>query len=105
MSRVTGVVLVCDLKEAAMAQVSEFIAQTLGITATLQNTVEASGGNKHPQLECYIAGFNYFQDDQLAAYVGTLDWRNPGNVVLVMQPEEGRTVVWRFSSNGHWRKS
>lgn len=53
------------------------------------------GGGKHPQMFVAGGGFNYFPEDEFAAFVLGLPWHNPESVVLVMQPEEGETRVFR----------
>ena len=50
---------------------------------------------KHPQCHVLGAGLNYLDEDAFAAYVMSLPWRSPENVVLVIQPEHGGTRVWR----------
>lgn len=52
-------------------------------------------GSKHPQTAVYIAGYNYFPEDEFAEKVLSLEWRSPENVVLVIQPDDGATRVWR----------
>src|SRR5215467_8254370 len=56
---------------------------------------EHYGGNKHPQCHVGGGGFNYLSEDDFAAFVMSLPWERPDNVVLVIQPEEGRTRVFR----------
>lgn len=42
-----------------------------------------------------VAGYNWFDEDEFAAFVLSVDWNWPENVVLTIQPEEGETRVWR----------
>lgn len=68
---------------------------------TLVLVEEHAGGSKHPQMRIGCAGFNLFQgqEDEFAQYVLSLSWMYPDNVVLVIQPEEGPTRVWRIGPN------
>lgn len=53
------------------------------------------GGSKHPQMFVAGAGFNYFPEDEFAAFVLSLPWSSHGNVVLVIEPDQGDTRVFR----------
>lgn len=53
------------------------------------------GGSKHPQVEVFGAGFDYFPWEDFAQFVMSLEWENPDNVVLLVNPEEGPTMVSR----------
>lgn len=57
------------------------------------------GGSKHPQCAVYGAGYNYFSsvEDEFAAFIISLEWGDPENVVLIIQPENGPTKVYRPS--------
>jgi hypothetical protein len=105
MSVVTGVVLcmsVCeedgsqgeDGPPALLEQINAWLA---GRSAhfRLPDITESAGGGKHPQMYIAAAGFNYFPEDDFAAFVMALPWLNPENAVLVMEPEEGETRVFR----------
>lgn len=50
---------------------------------------------KHPQVLVYGGGFNYFPEEEFAAFVMSLPWRYPENVVLLVNPEDGPTRVIR----------
>jgi hypothetical protein len=50
---------------------------------------------KHPQMNMRGGGYNYFKEDDFARFVISLDWDFKENVVLIIQPEEGYTRVWR----------
>ena len=56
---------------------------------------DSFGGTKHPQMFVAGGGFNCFPEDDFAAYVIALPWENPERVVLIIQPEEGETRVFR----------
>lgn len=53
------------------------------------------GGTKHPQAFIFGGGYNWFPEDDFAEFVKKLPWESPRNVVLVIQPEEGETRVYR----------
>lgn len=53
------------------------------------------GGSKNPQMSVAGGGFNYFCEDQFADYVLGLPWRNPENVILIINPEDGETRIFR----------
>lgn len=57
-------------------------------------------GGKHPQQYVAGGGFNYFAEDEFATFVLGLPWEHPENVVLVIQPEDGPTRVFRPTTNG-----
>ena len=60
------------------------------------NRVENSfGGGKHPQMHVAGGSFNYFPEDEFAAFVLGLAWRSPENVILIINPEEGATRIFR----------
>lgn len=52
---------------------------------------------KHPQTLTHGGGYNNFPNDAFINFVAGIDWDDPENVVLVLQPEEGATIVWRPS--------
>ena len=106
MSIVSGVVLCtscCELDfldgdVGPLLQINEWLAaQDLGPLVRVEGL---AGGNKHPQMFIACAGYNYFysHEDAFAAFVMSLPWENPENVVLVIEPEEGATRLWRPSA-------
>ncbi|MER8404721.1 hypothetical protein NKH16_08185 [Mesorhizobium sp. M1307] len=105
MSVVSGVVLCTSSAEDLSSPnglpiLFENIQEWLAERAPFQqlNSVEDSfGGSKHPQMFVAGGGFNHFPEDDFAAYVMLLPWQNPENVVLVIDPEEGPTRVFRPS--------
>lgn len=56
------------------------------------------GGNKHPQVLVYGAGYNAFFEDEFGTFVMSLPWNVPESVVLLIQPEDGPTKVFRPAS-------
>ena len=56
---------------------------------------EFFGGTKHPQISVWGGGFNHFPEDDFAAFIMSLDWRCPENVVLILNPEDGPARVLR----------
>ena len=102
MSVVTGLVLIHSLGEAL--QWNERPPATIDLInrwlterqfQPLRDTAHHATGSKHPQALIYTAGYNHFPEDDFAAYVVALDWEKPEAVVLILQPEEGRTRVFR----------
>ncbi len=53
-------------------------------------------GGKHPQMYVAGAGLNYFPEDEFADFVLSLPWERPENLVLLIQPEDGATRVFRM---------
>lgn len=51
--------------------------------------------HKHPQIYVCGGGYNYFPEEEFAAFVIGLPWERPDRVVLVIQPENGPTMVFR----------
>ena len=104
MSVVSGVVLCTASSEDCSSpngqpvlfeSIQEWLSEHAGPFQQL-NSVEGSfGGSKHPQMFVAGGGFNHFPEDDFVAYVMSLPWQNPENVVLVIDPEEGATRVFR----------
>lgn len=96
MSVVTGIMLIIgpgDFGEQPIAEVQGWLYERR--LPPLVDTSDASGGNKHPQFECWSGGFNYFDDEEFVAFVMEREWLAPENMVLVVQPEEGSSRVLR----------
>ena len=53
------------------------------------------GGTKHPQMYVAGGGFNFFDEEDFLEWFKSIEWQCPENVVLIMEPEEGATMVWR----------
>lgn len=96
MSWVSGVTLQVDLGEDTDI-VEAVIVPWLKSEGhgTLEHVEDHYGGRKHPQVTVFGGGFNYLDDDALAELVMKQRWNNPGNVVLLINPEEGETIVVR----------
>lgn len=50
---------------------------------------------KHPQSLTFGAGYNYFNVEEFTEYLSRVEWELPENVLLIVQPEDGPTTVWR----------
>jgi hypothetical protein len=109
MSIVTGLTLICSLSDGevygdAPTPTPNILALNRWLTernfAALKDVSEHSGGSKHPQCCTFHCGYNYFPSEEFAAVVLALDWNEPENLVLIMQPEEGASVVVRLV--GYW---
>lgn len=104
MSRVTGVTIICELSDyedrpgEPMAEVIAWITAHPGNRGwALTEISDHAGGSKHPQFEVWCGGFNFFEDaqEEFAAFVMSRDWDSPENLVLIMEPEEVATLVYR----------
>lgn len=106
MSVVSGVTLHISVAEdsAEQADGSEIYANVSKINdwlaerncAPLVSVEDHYGGSKRPQVAVFGAGYNYFMPrDEFIGFVLTLDWWNPGNVVLLINPEDGPTMIFR----------
>ena len=95
MSKVSGVTLLVSCSDE---DTGNELALSLGLRGGVE---EHYGGTKHPQQMIYGAGINYADEDEIAARVGATTWEYKSNVVLVIDPEQGSTRVWRFV-NGEW---
>jgi hypothetical protein len=96
MSFVTGIMLIIgpgDFDEQSIAEVQAWLSERKW--PQLVDVSDASGGNKHPQFECWSAGINYFDETGFTAFVMSRDWLAPENMVLIIQPEEGSARVYR----------
>lgn len=96
MSVVTGIMLIIgpgDFDEQPISEVQAWLSER-GWPA-LVDVSDASGGNKHPQFECWSAGINFFDENEFTSFVMARDWLAPENMVLIIQPEEGAVRVFR----------
>jgi len=65
----------------------------------LVDITDHMGGTKHSQMCVFGAAFNYFAPrDEFGAMVISLPWEYPGEVVLLINPEEGATKIVRPKS-------
>lgn len=103
MSVVTGLVLMCSLLDGEAPtggfELSDNIKHLNSWLMDrgfrpLKNVAHDSGGSTHPQCMTFHCGYNHFPEDAFAAQVLSLEWGDPENVILVMQPEEGATRVF-----------
>src|SRR5688572_5443825 len=96
MSVVTGIMLILgvgDWEEEPLQEVQSWLAER--DWPPLADVSEHASGSKHPQFEAWSAGVNYFLDEEdFAQFAMTRKWRDPGNLVLVLQPEEGPSRVY-----------
>jgi hypothetical protein len=108
MSRVTGVMLICELS-GFDDRPSDSVQQTLDWLAEresrpgewrLKEIADHAGGFKHPQFEAWCGGFNFFegQEDEFAAFVLSREWDMPELTVLVLQSEEADPRVFRVAA-------
>lgn len=102
MSVVSGVTLTVSCAEDAYKNGKTLIEQVNKWLAArnfgpLVQVDQHYGGSKHPQVHVYGAGFNYFPANEFAKFAMALRWDYSENVVLLIQPEEGGTKVFRPS--------
>jgi hypothetical protein len=101
MSVVTSVMLICSIGDAEdnIASINAWLAghdERRGYYE-LKEVSEGGGGSKVPQFEAWCGGFNYFGhlEDEFAAFVLGLEWYAEENLVLIMEPENGESRVFR----------
>lgn len=103
MSVVTGIVLHTSCAEGALLPDHDVPNELLQIAQWLRNRdraclVEVQDlmcTGKHPQTYVLGGGYNYFPEEEFAAFVMSLPWRCPENVVLIVNPEDGPARVYR----------
>lgn len=103
MSVVSGVTLICSLIESDFDDghdIVETLNRFIHEDGCASHTVfvelsEKYGGHKHPQHYAFCAGINFLQEDEFAKKVMALEWQCPENVILIIQPEDGDTRVFR----------
>lgn len=105
MSVVSGIMIMADLGEDSEIVVGPpFLFERLndwieraGHGRPLRLIDNLAGGNKHPQFYAAAAGINRFawHEDAFAAFALSLAWEFPENLVIVIQPENGPTRVYR----------
>lgn len=99
MSVVTGIMLILgygdDADGAEVAQIQQWLAERYN-GQQLKEVDDHAGGGKHPQFHALAAGINYLlDDDEFGEFVVSRTWSGPENVVLIVQPENGATRVFR----------
>jgi hypothetical protein len=108
-SVVTGITLVCSITDSghdedegyrdhnydAMHLVQEWLAKRFDGLQLTETSRSANG--KASRSYVWVAGINHMGDaeDPFVEYVMSLGWYAPENVVLILQPEEGVTRVFR----------
>lgn len=102
MSSVSGVLLQVDCIDDREDNVETWrrvddwlLRHDSGPFGPLLDVTDGLIGQKHPQTYVCGSGYNYFPEEDFAAFVVALPWARPGNVVLVINPEDGPTKVFR----------
>lgn len=113
MSIVSGVIVCCSCSEDDdnLDKINAWLGAIDDARMGHMRRVERSfGGTKHPQMYVFGAGLNYFGShvDKFVAFVLSLTWEYRGNLLIIHQPEEGPTQVWRpadteFDGDGYTR--
>lgn len=95
MSVVTGIVLCTSIAETPtnFSKIDAWLADHS--CSSLHEVDEHCCNGKHPQMSIRGGGYNYFSNEEFLQFFKTLLWAYPENVVLVLQPEDGTTVVLR----------
>lgn len=95
MSRVTGIVLTCSA-EASIVNGDNITKIDKWLYdhhyAVLADLTGHCSGNEH---YVYGAEYNHFYEKEFIDYFNGLKWEYPENVVLIIKPEEGKTLVIR----------
>lgn len=105
MSYVTGVVMQCSVVEESAERdgpmdedewdyplldaIDRWI-EDRGFRA-LHRVGRAASRGKHPQIEILCGGYNYFPADEFRAFVLSLPWRSPHQMVLLLTTEDEPT--------------
>jgi hypothetical protein len=102
MSRVTGVTLLTHCIEELnwLRKCNEWLVAN-GHSRGLIQVDSFYGGTKTPQQNIYGAGLNYLQIEEFAAFVRSLPWEYPENVLLVLAPEDEQPLVFRMSEEAN----
>jgi hypothetical protein len=102
MSVVSGITLICRLSESEDDEGTDLLIKLNTLLTTMGHDgnkfSEVSrhyGGHKHPQCLIFGAGINYLNEDEFAEEVLLWDWKTPENIILIIQPEDGPTRVFR----------
>lgn len=98
MSVVTGITLHCKHDHECIREINNWLKERN--FGPLERTDDHYGGNKHPQIGLYGAGYNYFYldlEEEFMQYVLSRHWENRENTVLIINPEEDGCAVWRVS--------
>lgn len=111
MSVVSGVTLICRLGETGNEDPNVYdndgdllriklndLLKKLDRNCEFTELSEQYGGNKHPQHLIFGAGINFLDEDRFIEAVMNWKWKDPTNMILIVQPEDGPTRVFRLSS-------
>lgn len=103
MSVVSGITIICSVVEDEESIIDVPVLFTRcndwmehrGRGRPLEAVHHIYGGGKDPQCFVAGAGLNMFPEDEFAEFFQSLPWECPENALLIIQPEEGPTRVWR----------
>lgn len=87
MSVVTGITLHCKHEHRALKEIQKWLSDR-GFPILLEVS-KYYGGNKHPQINLFGGGYNYFPKEDFIEFTKKINWDNEENVVLIINPEEG----------------
>lgn len=82
MSYVTGIVLVTAIEDSGVESVRDWLMAEHG--CKLAEVAGRAGGNKHPEVDVWLAGINHLNCDGLRAVIRSAPWDFPLSVRLIL---------------------
>lgn len=107
MSVVTGIVICASVMEDEhvnpdggrvihwIRDASQWISDNWLVGAGLVQLDDQMSCGKHPQMIVAGGGYNYFLNDEFLTFLKAYPWKEPSEVVIVFNPEEGPISVVR----------
>lgn len=96
MSNVSTVIVVCEEDDLDMVRARlDAILLAQESRATFKQVDQGFGGDKHPQAHVFGSAINYLQLEEFVRDVLALPWEYPEGLVIVVQPDQGATQVYR----------
>jgi hypothetical protein len=96
LSCVTGFVLICGAGEGSpnIQRLNAWLIER-DFAPILDLAGPHAVGSKHPEIDVYVAGYNYFPEDEFIELFLSLRWYVPEVCVLVLTPQEGAARIIR----------
>lgn len=99
MSVVSGITLIVSICEEQRISFDDFLTKAACLKLPeFRDISDEAAGPKHPQFMIYCLGINYLpQETEQALILAFLEseWQCPENAILVIQPEDGETSIYR----------
>lgn len=98
MSVVSGVTILCSLSEGHTehgSDVALILNGWLPKSPGFFDISDSYAGTKHPQHYVFGAGINYMLEDAFVEKFLAHKWEYPERAILIIQPEDGATRVFR----------